>query len=94
MRALGSGIGQCAFFTRPGFTSAVTSGSLCERLAGRALWRPVVGMGYSGSWWLDLLAGLAAALLLAWVALIAALVIVRPRGGLAREAVRLLPDVL
>jgi len=51
-------------------------------------------MGYSGSWWLDLLAGLAAALLLARVALIAALVIVRPRGGLAREAVRLLPDVL
>jgi hypothetical protein len=32
--------------------------------------------------------------MLAWVALIAALVIVRPRGGLAREAVRLLPDVL
>jgi hypothetical protein len=46
------------------------------------------------SWWPDLLAGLAAALLLAWVALIAALVIVRPRDGLAREAVRLLPDVL
>jgi len=48
----------------------------------------------AGSWWLDLLAGLAAALLLAWVALIAALVIVRPRDALAREAVRLLPDVL
>jgi uncharacterized membrane protein YkvA (DUF1232 family) len=33
-------------------------------------------------------------LLLAWVVLIAALVIVRPRGGLLREALRLLPDVL
>jgi len=32
--------------------------------------------------------------LLAWVALIVALMIVRPRGGLAREALRLLPDVL
>jgi uncharacterized membrane protein YkvA (DUF1232 family) len=47
-----------------------------------------------GSWWWDLLLGIAAGLLLAWVALIAALVIMRPRGGLLREAVRLLPDVL
>ncbi|SRR6266487_1091955 len=48
----------------------------------------------TGSWWWDLLAGVAAGLLLAWVVLIAALVIVRPRGGLLREALRLLPDVL
>lgn len=48
----------------------------------------------SGSWWLDLLLGLAAGLLLAWVTLIVALLIARPRGGLLREAVRLLPDVL
>lgn len=47
-----------------------------------------------GSWWWDLLLGIAAGLLLAWVARIAALVIMRPRGGLLREAVRLLPDVL
>jgi len=47
-----------------------------------------------GSWWQDLLLGLAAGLLLAWVALIAVLVIVRPRGGLLREALRLLPDLL
>jgi uncharacterized membrane protein YkvA (DUF1232 family) len=47
-----------------------------------------------GSWWLDVLAGLAAGVLLAWLALIAALVIARPRGGLLREAVRLLPDLL
>jgi uncharacterized membrane protein YkvA (DUF1232 family) len=47
-----------------------------------------------GSWWQDLLLGLAAGLLLAWVALIAVLVIARPRGGLLREALRLLPDLL
>ena len=47
-----------------------------------------------GSWWLDLLLGLAAGLLLAWVVLLVALVIARPRGGLLREALRLLPDLL
>lgn len=47
-----------------------------------------------GSWWGDLLLGLAAGVLLAWVALVAVLVIVRPRGGLLREALRLLPDLL
>jgi uncharacterized membrane protein YkvA (DUF1232 family) len=47
-----------------------------------------------GSWWWDLLLGLAAGLLLAWIALIVALVIARPRGGLLREALRLLPDLL
>jgi uncharacterized membrane protein YkvA (DUF1232 family) len=48
----------------------------------------------TGSWWVDLLIGIAGAMLLAWVTLLAALVIVRPRGGLLREALRLLPDVL
>ena len=47
-----------------------------------------------GSWWWDLLLGLAAGILLAWVALIVTLVIVRPRDGLLREALRLLPDLL
>jgi uncharacterized membrane protein YkvA (DUF1232 family) len=47
-----------------------------------------------GSWRWDLLAGIAAGLLLAWVALIVALVIVCPWRGLLREALRLLPDVL
>lgn len=46
------------------------------------------------AWWQDLLLGLAAGLLLAWATLIAALLITRPRGGLLREALRLLPDVL
>ncbi|GAB3165627.1 YkvA family protein [Amycolatopsis sp. NPDC004378] len=48
----------------------------------------------TGSFWADLLIGAGAALVLAWVALIVALVLVRPRGGLLREALRLLPDVL
>lgn len=47
-----------------------------------------------GSWWLDLLAGLAAGLLLAWIALVITLIVVRPRGGMLREALRLLPDLL
>ena len=48
----------------------------------------------TGSFWLDLLAGAGAALLLAWAALIVALVLARPRGALLAEALRLLPDVL
>ncbi|MCX2947083.1 YkvA family protein [Lentzea sp. NEAU-D7] len=48
----------------------------------------------TGSFWWDLLIGVAAALALTWLALIIALVVVRPRGGLLREALRLLPDVL
>src|SRR5262245_13793088 len=45
-------------------------------------------------WWWDLLLGIGGGLVLAWGALVAGLVIARPRGGLLREAVRLLPDVL
>ncbi|MEU6726614.1 DUF1232 domain-containing protein [Nonomuraea wenchangensis] len=48
----------------------------------------------TGSWGWDLLIGVAAALLVAWLALIGMLAVVRPRGGLLREALRLLPDVL
>lgn len=48
----------------------------------------------TGSWGWDLLIGISAALLVTWLALIAALAVVRPRGGLLREALRLLPDVL
>ena len=48
----------------------------------------------TGSFWLDLAIGLAAALLLAWVTLAVTLVIVRPRGGLLREALRILPDAV
>ena len=46
-----------------------------------------------GSWW-ALVAGAVAALVLAWIVLVAALAAARPRGGLLSEAVRILPDVL
>ncbi|TDQ05666.1 YkvA family protein [Labedaea rhizosphaerae] len=45
-------------------------------------------------WWAELVVGLVGALLLAWVALIVVLVWLRPRGGLLREALRVLPDLL
>ncbi|GLW20227.1 DUF1232 domain-containing protein [Microbispora triticiradicis] len=48
----------------------------------------------TGSWVWDLLIGVAVALLVTWIALIGMLAVVRPRGGLLREALRLLPDVL
>jgi uncharacterized membrane protein YkvA (DUF1232 family) len=48
----------------------------------------------TGSFWWDLVLGVVAALLLAWLALIAGLLIVRPRGNLLHEALRVLPDVL
>jgi uncharacterized membrane protein YkvA (DUF1232 family) len=49
----------------------------------------------TGSFWWDLALSIAAALLLAWLALVLALLIARPRGNLLlREALRVLPDVL
>ncbi len=48
----------------------------------------------TGSFWWDLVLGILGALLLAWLVLVLMLVIVRPRGGLLREALRVLPDVL
>jgi uncharacterized membrane protein YkvA (DUF1232 family) len=48
----------------------------------------------TGLSWLDVLIGAGTALLLAWLALVVALVLARPRGALLREALRLLPDVL
>jgi uncharacterized membrane protein YkvA (DUF1232 family) len=48
----------------------------------------------TGYWGWDLLIGVAGALLVTWLVLVIVLAIVRPRGGLLREALRLLPDVL
>lgn len=48
----------------------------------------------TGSLWWDLAIGVGSALALAWVAMVIAVVIVRPRGGLLREALRILPDAL
>lgn len=46
------------------------------------------------SWWWDVLIAVAAGLLLAWLALIVALLIARPRGTRLGGALRLLPDLL
>ncbi|WP_319454054.1 MULTISPECIES: YkvA family protein [unclassified Mycobacterium] len=48
----------------------------------------------TGSFWWHVAVGIAAALVLTWVALVVVLAILRPPGGLLREAVRILPDVL
>lgn len=45
-------------------------------------------------WLIDLGLAIAAALLLTWLALVVALVIVRPEGKLLREALRILPDAM
>ena len=47
-----------------------------------------------GSRWWDALIGVACALLVAWIVLIIVLAVARPTGGLLREALRVLPDVL
>lgn len=44
--------------------------------------------------WLDVLIVVASALLLSWLALVVALVVVRPKGNLLREALRVLPDLV
>src|SRR4029450_4834034 len=48
----------------------------------------------TGSWWWDLLVGVATALAVTWLARLVTLAIVRPRGGRGGESLRLLPDVL
>lgn len=45
-------------------------------------------------WWLDLLVGLAGALVLAWLALVVVLLAARPKGPVLAEALRLLPDLV
>ncbi|QRY47176.1 DUF1232 domain-containing protein [Mycolicibacterium boenickei] len=46
------------------------------------------------TWWGNRLLGLGAALLLSWLVLVVALLVVRPRGNLLGEALRILPDLL
>jgi uncharacterized membrane protein YkvA (DUF1232 family) len=48
----------------------------------------------TGSFWWDVAVGVVAALIVAWAALIVAVAIVRPPGGLLREAIRIMPDVV
>lgn len=44
--------------------------------------------------WKDVLIGLGAAALLSWLAIVVALLLVRPKGNVLREALRILPDVI
>ncbi len=44
--------------------------------------------------WRDTLIGLGLAVLLAWLLLVAALLIARPKGDVLREALRILPDLI
>lgn len=44
--------------------------------------------------WVSVAIGAVTGLVLAWLVLIAALAVARPRGGLLSEALRILPDVL
>lgn len=44
--------------------------------------------------WRDLLIALAGAAILTWLALIVALLMIRPKGNLLREALRILPDLV
>jgi uncharacterized membrane protein YkvA (DUF1232 family) len=46
------------------------------------------------AWWWQTVIGIAAALILAWAALVVALLVARPNGPLLTEAMRLLPDLL
>ena len=44
--------------------------------------------------WRGLLIALAGAVILTWLALIVALIMIRPKGNLLREALRILPDLV
>lgn len=46
------------------------------------------------AWWWQTLIGLAAALVLAWTALVVALLVAKPKQAPLAEAIRLLPDLL
>jgi len=48
----------------------------------------------AGPWWVNLLISVAAALVVAWLGLIVALLIARPRGASLTGALRILPDVI
>ena len=48
----------------------------------------------TGSLWWDMAIGVAAAVMLTWVALVIGLAVLRPRGGLLQEALGIMPDTL
>ena len=44
--------------------------------------------------WRDIVIGLVGALVLTWLALVVALLVIRPKGSLLMESVRILPDLI
>ena len=44
--------------------------------------------------WRDILIAVASAILVSWLALIVALLVIRPKGNLLRESLRILPDLI
>ena len=48
----------------------------------------------TGRMWRELVVAVVAGLFVTWLAVVAALLVVRPRGSLLKESVRLLPDLL
>jgi uncharacterized membrane protein YkvA (DUF1232 family) len=44
--------------------------------------------------WKDILVGLGIAIVASWLALVIALLLVRPKGNILREALRILPDLI
>ncbi len=44
--------------------------------------------------WRETLIALVAAILLSWLAMVVALVIIRPKGNVLRESLRILPDLI
>jgi uncharacterized membrane protein YkvA (DUF1232 family) len=48
----------------------------------------------TGAFWWELLVGSVAALLVAWLTMVVTLWLARPSGGLLREGLRVLPDLL
>jgi uncharacterized membrane protein YkvA (DUF1232 family) len=46
------------------------------------------------AWWWETLLGIGIALVAAWLALVTLLLLIKPKGSLSAEALRLLPDLL
>jgi uncharacterized membrane protein YkvA (DUF1232 family) len=49
---------------------------------------------HTGRMWREVLVGLVVGLVATWLAVVVALLVVRPRGSLLKESLRLLPDLL
>jgi uncharacterized membrane protein YkvA (DUF1232 family) len=52
------------------------------------------GRWHTGRMWREVLVGVVVGLVVTWLAVLVALLVVRPRGSLLKESLRLLPDLL